>query len=191
MSNLIRINLPYVLLLAALGTGCGGGVSSSPAGGDDDDGDATYTLSDGIYTYTLSEVPADTCWAPPKENPDVPMTIEAEVTSAGNTVTMSASSDLGDFHLELARDGNQLLGGSSDVLDLNESYGLDCVLQIDSQLEGTITGDDRFDATHTIDLAQQSGNDCAAFLVGNLDPNQLDQLPCSVTLAGDVVKNAI
>ena len=173
-----------IAALAAFGAACSGGSSSSsPVGGDD-----AHKLTDGHYAFVIDNVPSDTCWAPPKTNPETPMTIGGEFTVDGNDVTIvtDASGSIPSQTLNLTKDGNDLTGGGSGPADLN-SQGINCVLQIDGTFDGLMTGLDEFDATMSIDVAQLSG-DCS-ILVGSFLADQLDQLPCALTLTGSGKKN--
>lgn len=172
--------------VAALATACSGGSSSSSPIGDDDD-DA-FKLTDGHYAFVIDSVPSDTCWAPPKTNPEVPMTIGGEFTVVGNDVTIvtDASGSIPSQTLELTKNGNDLTGGGSGPADLNEQ-GINCVLQIDGTFDGLMTGLDEFDATMSIDVDQLSG-DCS-ILVGTFLADQLDALPCALELTGSGKKN--
>lgn len=172
--------------VVALASACSGGSSSSPATGDDDD-EGAFKLNDGHYAFTIDAVPADTCWAPPKTNPEVPMVITGTFTVVGNDVTIvtDASGSIPSQTLELVKDGNDLTGGGNGLADLNEQ-GINCVLQIDGDFTGVMTAEDEFDATMTLDIAQSSG-DCS-ILVGTFLPEQLDQLPCALDLEGTGAK---
>ncbi|HVM10911.1 MAG TPA: hypothetical protein VM638_00360, partial [Actinomycetota bacterium] len=172
-----------ILLLMAL-TGCAGGVDSAATADDDDDTTSPgYKLTDGSYQYVVDEVPNDTCWAPPKTHPSVPMTVNAEVVVEGNIVHVTPDPVGGVSQtFDITRSGDSLSGASAGNVDLN-SQGLDCILHIESTLTGAVTDDDQFDATIVLNVSEAGGTLCG-FLVGSLDANQLDQLPCSLTLAG-------
>lgn len=169
--------------VVALASACSGGSSSSnPVGGDDDD-DGTFKLNNGHYAFTIDAVPADTCWAPPKTNPETPMVITGTFTVEGNDVTIvtDASGSIPSQTMNLVKNGNDLTGGGSGPADLNEQ-GINCVLQIDGTFTGVMTAEDEFDATMAIDIDQLSG-DCS-ILVGSLLADQLDALPCALELGG-------
>lgn len=174
------------LIISGLLVGCGAPTA------DDDDDDATtsptpdqYALEDGTYDYLVSDVPADTCWAPPKTLPEAPSTISAQVESSGNTVTVTPEIQQGitqSFVME--RDGDNLSGVASGDVDLNQTdLAVDCILHIEGTFDGVMTADNTFDAVQTVDVSEAGGTVCF-LLVGDLDPNQVDQLPCSFTLSG-------
>lgn len=159
-------------------TGCSGGASSGAATGG-------FALTAGTYDDVITSVPVDTCWAPPKTNPTLPMTIVAAIAVDGNTLTVTPETTGGvSQSFTVTRDGNALTGDSVGDADLNPD--LNCVLHIVGTFDGTVTGDDAFDATQTVTISQQSG-DCS-LLVGTFDPNQLDALPCTFTLQGSATK---
>jgi hypothetical protein len=169
--------------VVALASACSGGSSSSsPVGGDDDD-DGVFKLGDGHYAFTIDAVPADTCWAPPKTNPELPMVITGNFTVVGNDVTIvtDASGSIPSQTLNLVKDGNNLTGGGSGLADLNEQ-GINCILDVAGDFTGVMTAEDEFDATMAIDVAQSSG-DCS-LLVGTFLADQVDQLPCGLELEG-------
>ena len=183
----------YLTLLGILALAvpaCSGGVDSSDSAVSDDDDDAGFTLSDGSYTYTVNEVVEDTCWAEPKTNPELPMIVKgAFTTDADGTVTVvtEASGSVPSQTLKLEKDGNDLLGGGEGDADLN-SQGINCVLHIVGEFDGIMTGNDAFDATQTITVSEVGGDSCW-LLVGTALADQLDQLPCTLTVAGSAVKN--
>ncbi len=169
-----------ILVLALLANGCGSAASSG-ATGDDDDG--VNKLSNGAYAYTVDAVPNDTCWAPPKTNPTLPMSVNADIQVDGNIVHVTPDPVGGVAQtFDVTRTGDALSGTNEGDADLNPQ-GLDCVLHISSTLTGTVTADDTFDATIALTVSEVSGLACG-LLVGTLDANQLDQLPCSLTLSG-------
>lgn len=172
-------SVPAFLLAA----GCGGGSSSSG-----NPSNSTYTLSDGTYDYVATSDPTNTCWAPPKTTIALPMTIAASITVNGNDVTITGTQGgvTGDFHATMT--GNALAGTVDQDADLNQaSTPIDCVLHIHGVLNGTMTANDEFDATNTIDVSEVSGNDCG-LLVGNSFDQQLDSLPCELQLVGHATK---
>lgn len=170
-----------VLLLAA--TGCASGGSSAATADDDDDTSSGYKLTDGSYTYVVDEVPVDTCWAPPKTNPTLPMSVNAALATEGNTVHITPDPVGGVSQtFDVQRSGNALSGANAGDVDLN-SEGLDCILHIESELTGTVTDNDQFDARIELTVSEAGGSLCG-LLVGTLDPNQFDQMPCSLTLDG-------
>lgn len=182
-------SLAAVLVLTAALAGCGSASSNAAATGDDDDDSSptptpsAYTLSSGTYQYVVDEVPADSCWAPPKTYPEIPQTVVAEVTVDGDTITVST--DPGNTGtpqvFTITRNGNDLTGAASGSWDL-ASYGIDCVLGIGGTFQGTLIADDTFDTTQVVDVTQQSGAFCS-LLIGSTQP-QLDALPCQVTFQG-------
>lgn len=171
---------PFRLLLAlsfaAAVAACGSAETSSPVNGDDDD-DA-FTLTDGTYDFVIDEVVLDTCWAPPKTYPQLPMTLTGTYTTEGNTVTIVIEDDqIGTQTLTVAKDGNGLIGGGSGPSpDL-----LGCILNIEGAFDGVLVEDDTFDAQ--IDLDIEDGNGNCAIAVGTVEP-QVDALPCRLELAG-------
>jgi hypothetical protein len=169
--------------MVALVSACSGGSSSSPATSDDDDDDGTFKLGDGHYAFVIDAVPADTCWAPPKTLPEIPLTMGATFTVDGNDVTVvtDANGNIPSQTMNLVKDGNNLTGGGSGLADLNEQ-GINCILDVGGTFDGVMTAEDKFDATMTIDVAQSSG-DCS-LLVGDFLPEQVDQLPCALDLEG-------
>lgn len=180
-------SLIAVLALTAALAGCGG-VSSSPAEGSPTPTSSSYSLSSGSYEYLVNEVPADSCWAPPKVYPEIPQTVVAEVTVDGDTITVST--DPGNTGtpqvFTLTKDGNELTGTASGAWDL-AGYGIDCVLGVSGTFQGTLTADDTFDTVQVVDVTQQSGTFCSV-LVGATEP-QVDALPCQVTFAGTAALN--
>lgn len=167
-------------LAAVVLASCSGGSSGSPVGGDDDD--ATHKLGNGHYAFVIDEVPADTCWAPPKTNPELPITMTATFTVVGSEVTVvTDDTGYGSQTLELTKNGNDLTGGGAGDADLS-GQGIACVLHITGAFDGVMTGEDRFDAVITLDISQ-AGGDCS-LLVGTFLADQLDQLPCHLELAG-------
>jgi hypothetical protein len=170
--------------VVALASACSGGSSSSsPVGGDDDDDDGSFKLSNGHYAFTIDNVPADNCWAPPKTLPTLPLVITGTYTVVGNDVTIvtDASGSIPSQTLNLVKDGNNLTGGGTGLADLNEQ-GINCILDVAGDFTGVMTAEDKFDATMVIDVAQSSG-DCS-LLVGSFLPEQVDQLPCDLELEG-------
>lgn len=171
--------------IVSLASACSGGSStSSPASSDDDDDDdGSFKLNDGHYAFLIDAVPADTCWAPPKTLPTIPMTIGATFTVVGNDVTVvtDASGSIPSQTMNLVKNGNDLTGGGSGLADLN-SQGINCILDVTGAFDGVLTAEDVFDATMNIDIAQSSG-DCS-LLVGTFLPEQVDQLPCALELEG-------
>lgn len=160
--------------------------------GDDDDDKASptptpdsFALTSGNYDYLVDNVPSDTCWAPPKTNPEVPMTVVAEIVVEGDKVTVRPEIQQGiTQEFVMTRDGDALSGVSSGDVDLMETeLALDCILHIEGTFDGLMTADNAFDAVQTVDVSEAGGTSCG-LLVGNFDPNQLDQLPCSFTLEG-------
>ena len=172
--------------LVALATACSGGSSSSsPATGDDDD--SSFKLNDGHYAFTIDAVPADSCWAPPKTLPELPMVITGNFTVVGNDVTIvtDASGNIPSQTLELVKTGNDLVGGGTGLADLNPQ-GINCILDVGGDFTGVMTAEDEFDATMTLDIAESSG-DCS-LLVGTFLAEQVDQLPCALDLDGSGAK---
>ena len=171
--------LVLCLSFAALVAACGSAeTSKSPVNGDDDDDDSSFTLTDGTYDFVIDEVIADTCWAPPKTYPQLPMTLTGKYTTDGNTVTIVIENEqFGTQTLTVTKDGNDLNGGGSGPSpDL-----LGCVLNIDGIFDGVLVDDDTFDAQ--IDLDVEDGNGNCAIAVGTTEP-QVDSLPCHLELAG-------
>ena len=171
-----------VASVAALVAACSGGSSTgSPVEGDDDDG--VFKLNDGHYAFVIDQVPSDTCWAPPKTNPEVPMTITGTFTVVGNDVTIvtDANGSIPSQTLNLTKNGNDLTGGGSGPVDLNEQ-GINCILNVEGSFDGVMTAEDEFDAVMNISVEQQSG-DCS-LLVGTFLDDQVDQLPCALSLEG-------
>lgn len=176
--------LAFVLVsVVAVASACSGGSSSSGAASDDDD-DTSFKLNNGHYAFVIATVPSDSCWAPPKTLPDVPMTITATFTVEGNEVTVvtDASGSVPSQTMNLVKNGNSLTGGGNGLADLNEQ-GINCVLDVGGDFDGTMTAEDVFDATMTIDIAESSGPDCG-LLVGTFLPEQVDALPCALELEG-------
>ena len=186
MASRLEILLGAAVCAGALVMGCAGPTS----GDDDDDNQASptppgFTLTDGSYDFKVDAVPADTCWAPPKTNPEVPMTIVSEIFTEGDTIHVTPVIDgVGSQEFLMARNGDKITGTSSDLLDLNDAdTPIDCILQVTGTFDGVLVADDTFDALQTIGLAEAGGSACF-LLVGTFDPNQVDQLPCSFTLEG-------
>lgn len=178
---ILSLSASFVVLSIAA-AGCSGSSSSNPASGDDDD-DGSFALTAGTYDDVITAVPADTCWAPPKTLPTIPMTIGATFTVVGNDVTVvtDASGSIPSQTMNLVKNGNDLTGGGSGLADLN-SQGINCILDVTGAFDGVLTAEDVFDATMNIDIAQSSG-DCS-LLVGTFLPEQVDQLPCAMELEG-------
>lgn len=170
-------------VLAFLASACSGSSSGSTSD-DDDDGATSFSLSSGTYNDVITAVPADTCWAPPKTNPQVPMTLVADLTVSGNTVTITTSIGNTPQTFTVTKSGNVLTGTSEGDVDLNPD--LNCILHVVGTFDGTMTANDAFDADQTITLSQ-AGGDCS-LLVGNLSTDQLDQLPCTFSLQGAATK---
>lgn len=158
--------------------------SSSPASDDDDDGSTSFSLSSGTYNDVITAVPTDTCWAPPKTNPQVPMTQVAELTVSGNNVTMTTVIGNTTQTFIVTKSGNALNGTSEGDVDLNPD--LNCILHVVGTFDGTMTANDAFDANQVVTLSQ-AGGDCS-LLVGSLSTDQLDQLPCTFSLQGAATK---
>lgn len=192
MKTAIRLSF---LVLLALGTalGCSGGVDSSDSAvsdDDDDDGSSAFTLSDGSYTFTADEVIEDTCWAEPKTNPELPMAVKGDFTNEQDgsiTVVTEASGSVPSQTLKLEKSGNDIAGGGEGDADLN-SQGINCILHIVGSFDGIMTGDDAFDATQTVTISEAGGDSCW-LLVGTAIADQLDNLPCTLTVGGSAIKN--
>ena len=164
---------------------CGDSGSSNPASSDDDDdddGQTLFALDDGDYDFVIDAAPEDTCWAPPKTMPELPMTQVATFTTEGDTITVVISDPtMGEQTMTLTRTGNTLKGGGTGPADT----GLGCVLSIVGDFEGELIADNVFDADMVLDISQESGS--CGILVGATEP-QVDALPCHLGLEGSGAK---
>lgn len=173
-------------LIVALGCGV-------PESGDDDDDDTTaspsptpvsFALNSGTYDYNVTQEISDTCWQPPKTNVEVPLLVIADVVSDGTNVTISATIQDVPLVFNVTKTGDDLAGTGAGDLDLNAAAGIDCVIHVEGTLTGTMTADDAFTAVHDFDITEGSGGQCA-LAVGTLSPDQLDSLPCALSLGAD------
>ena len=124
-------------LTSAFAAACSGGSSSSGAGSAE-----AYALSDGTYDFVVDDEVADSCWAPPKTFPELPLTVTGEFTVDGNAVTITINDpNAGTQVLDIVKDGNALTGGGSG--DADTGLG-DCILAITGDFDGTMTADDEF-----------------------------------------------
>lgn len=171
--------LALCLSFVAIAAACGSAeTSKSPVNGDDDDDGASFTLTDGTYDFVIDQVITDTCWAPPKTYPELPMTLTGKYTTDGDTVTIVIENEqFGTQTLTVTKDGNELVGGGTGQSpDL-----LGCILDITGAFDGVLVDNDTFDAV--IDLDVKDGNGNCAIAVGTTQP-QVDTLPCNLELAG-------
>ncbi|HVO32236.1 MAG TPA: hypothetical protein VMV18_15945 [bacterium] len=171
--------------LAIAAAACGGNSSTgSPANGG-------YTLSSGNYAYTATTAPVNTCWAPPKTTITLPMTIDVTLAVTGNSILITGSAGGQTASFNATRTGDNLSGSTDSTIDLNNaSTPVDCVLAIHGTLDGTMTGNDAFDATNDIQISEATGhpNTGCSLLIGNTIDQQVDALPCELKLAGHAVK---
>lgn len=132
------------------GTACSGG-------DDDDDDDGTFTLNSGAFNLEVTDIPNNTCW--PASNPiavlapgiSFPIDI---ISTNGQSFILLTPEEVQAFlpPVEGTITGNDLAAdGSVEDFAVPNQVG-NCLLDLDMTADGTLTGNDEFDATLTANL---------------------------------------
>ena len=174
----------------ALTINCGGGIDT----GDDDDDNATpsptasgFLLESGGYDFTVTEELADTCWQPPKTNVEVPLALIADITSDGIAIDIRVTIQDVPLLFTVTKDGDNLSGTGAGDLDLNAAAGIDCIVHVEATMTGTMNADNTFTSDYAFDLTEGGGGQCA-LAVGTSIPDQLDSLPCALSLRAEATR---
>ena len=198
LASMKTSSVAVLALLALPLAGClGQGVSPSQGAGDDSSSstptpgptgtpDASTGLSTGHYNYNSTSAPANTCWAPSKNMPSLPMAMPMDLTVTATTVDVSATVMSAALSFSWALAGTDLSGAGESDASL-ASQGVDCTIHVKSTFTGTVTGKDAFGGTQHVEISTVSGTQCG-LLVGTISPQQFDQMPCTLDLVGSGAK---
>ena len=186
MRTMTTTRLFAILALTLAASACGGSGSSSNGATTPTPG-GSYKIDDGSYVYTANSATPNTCWAPGKNMPPMPSTINATASNSSATGTTLAFTEQGQsVTIDLTKTDNALSGSTAGDVDLS-SYGITCKLHVTLDMTGTMTANDAFDASEVLNISDDNGSGCG-LLIGNTDPHQFDQIPCSFTMNGSAVK---
>jgi hypothetical protein len=168
----------FLLALAAAGCGVSGGPAS----------DDRVPLSEGAYSFSLTQSPTDTCWPASETWPPL-ITTEVGVETPDRDAFRIVPPAVVQWllpPLDGARDGDALAAAGAAVVP----YDASCSLSTSASFEGSVTADDAFAGRIDVGFDATAASDCSALagtVVSSLVPFPVLDDPASGACAVSVL----